>query len=377
VLGLAIVLASACSAWAQDTPPLTLTAAYTVESDQTRYASNTVEDRIGKAQLGLQFHTIQGLQRLQLEAQLVNYQYQNASNQDHTEANYKGAWQWFVTPRLHGHLDASQQEAPKADYISGYGNVPNRQTLTHYRADAEYEVDGPWRVLAGVSRDQNQSQYLNPNAPDSRSDARDVGLRYDFASSSWIRLSMRSVDGSYLSGTPTGDDSYQQREQELRARWSLSSATDLELYLIALQRTHQRSSALDFSGQNFGANASWAVSGNSTLVLGYAHGVGVVLLPALLFTAQDNLSVGWNWQSSSRTQLRLRQGMQRLAYRQQPGDSNSVRQDNSHDTSLTLVWTPGTQWQLSAAVQQQAFDSTLPNQDSRSQQVSLSAQFSY
>jgi hypothetical protein len=370
------LLVSTSSAWSQDTPPLTLTAGYTAEADQTRYPTNTVEDRVGKAALGVQFHTIQGLQRLQLDAQLVNYQYQTATAQDHTETNYKGAWQWAVTPRLRGNLDASRQEAPRADFISGFGNVPNRQTLTHYRADAEYGIDGPWRVLAGLSRDQNESQYQNPNAPDSRNTARDVGVRYDFASSSWIKLSARAVDGSYLSGSPSGDDSYQQREQELRARWSLSTATTLDLYLVALERSHQRNSALDFNGQNYGANASWAVSANSTLVLGYAHGVGVVLVPAALFTAQDNLSVGWNWRMSSRTQLRLRQGLQRLAYRQQPGSGN-VREDNSQDTSLALVWTPGTQWQLSAGVQQQAFTSTLPSQEYHSQQVSLSAQFSY
>jgi hypothetical protein len=377
VFSLASLLASTGSAWAQDTPPLTLTASYTLEDDQTRYATATVEDRIGKTALGVQFHTIQGLQQFQLEAQLVNYQYQTATAQDHTETNYKGAWQWAITPRLRGHLDASRQEAPRADAISGFGSVPNRQTLTHYRADAEYEIDGPWHVLAGASRDQNQSQYLTPNTPDTRSDARDVGLRYDFASSSWVKLSLRAVDGSYLGGTPAGDDGYQQREQELRARWSVSTATTLEGYLLALQRTHQRTIALDFSGQNYGANASWAVSGHSTLEMGYAHAMSVVLVPAPLFTTQDNLFWGWNWQTSSRTQLRLRQGMQRLSYSQQPGDSGSVRQDNGHDASLALVWTPGTQWQISGAVQQQSFDSSLANQDYRSQQVSLSAQFSY
>jgi hypothetical protein len=376
-LALFIACCTAASAWAQDTPPITVTAAYTVESDTTRYPGFTAEDQIGKAELGLLFHTIQGLQKIQLDALLVNYQYQTNTAQNHTELNYTAGWQWAVTPRMHGHLDAAQQETPRADAIRGDGNVPNRQTQTHYRADAEYEIDGPWRAVAGISRDQHSSQYATPNTTDSRSDTRDVGLRYDFSTGSWIKLSLRAADGSYLMGANATDDGYQQREQDLRLRWSLSTASSIDLYMTQVERAHQRNTLLDFDGLNYGANASWEVSGRSTLVLGYAHALGVVLASPGWFTTQDSLSWGWNWQTSSRTQVRIRQALQRLDYRSPlPGLSGGY-QDNSHDSSLSLVWTPGTQWQISAALQQQSHGSALANQDYSSQQISLSAQFSY
>ncbi|NVO05789.1 MAG: hypothetical protein HXX19_07580 [Rhodoferax sp.] len=308
----------------------------------------------------------------------MNYQYQSGSGQNHTEANDPAGWQWAVTPRLRGHLDASQQEAPKADTLNGDGNVPNRQTQTHYRADAEYEIDGPWHVVAGASRDQHASQFITTDSTDSRSDSRDVGLRYDFATGSWIKLSLRSADGSYQTLSEATDDRYQQQEQELRLRWSLSSASNVDLYLAQLDRAHQHNSQLDFKGSNYGANASWEVSGRSTLVLGYGHALAVVLVPGPgWFTTQDSLSWGWNWQSSSRTQLRLRQALQRLDYRSPSAAFNTDHQDSSHDTSLALVWTPGKQWQISTALQQQAHGSDLPGQDYRNRVLSLTAQFSY
>ncbi len=365
------------SAWAQDTPPVTVTAAYTMENEEFHDSSGTNTQQIGLTELGLLFHTIQGLQKIELDARLVNYQYLGGTGQNHTEANYTAGWQWAVTPRLRGNLEASQQEAPRADAISGVGNMPNRQTQTHSRADAEYEVDGPWHVVAGVGQDQHSSQYATPNTTDSRSDSRDLGLRYDFATGSWIKFSIRSADGRYLIGANADGESYQQKEQDLRLRWSLSSASSIDLYLTQVERTHQRNTQFDFNGLNYGANASWELSGRSTLVLAYAHDLGILLATPGWFTEQDSLSWGWNWQTSSRTQLRIRQALQRLDYRTPLAASFDSYVDNSHDSSLSLVWTPGAQWQISAALQQQAHGSSLVGQDYRSQQISLTAQFSY
>jgi hypothetical protein len=282
-----------------------------------------------------------------------------------------------VTPRLNGNLEAAQQETPRADAITGDGYVPNRQTQTHYRADIEYGLYGPWQVMAGVSRDQNTSQYTLPNTTDTRSVARDLGLRYNFATGSWIKASLRTADGTYLIGSNAIDDSYVQQEQDLRLHWSLNAQSSLDLYLTQTERAHQRSAQLDFNASNFGANMNWALSGRSTLVLGYAHTLGAVLANPGWLTEQDRLSWGWNWQTSSRTQVRIRQALQRIDYRSPVSGGPIGYQDSSHDTSLTLVWTPGTQWQVSAALQQLAHGSSLARQDYTSNQLSFTAQFNF
>ena len=363
-------------AWAQDTPPLTLTAAYTAESDETVLPGERRSERIGLGALGLQFHTVQGLQALQLEARLVHYQYQTDTAQDHTEANYSAAWQWALTPRLRGNLDASQQETPRADALSAAGSGPNRQTQIHQRADAEYAIDGPWHVVAGAVQDQHTSQYLDPSSTDSRSHTRDLGLRYDFASGSTLTLSQQATDGSYLLGSSADDNAYAQQAQDLRLHAAISAASSIDLYLTQVARTHAQTPALDFRAGNYGANANWALSGRSALLLGYAHTHDVVLLPRALWTVQDSLSWGWNWQITSRTQLRLQQALQHMDYRD-PADGSTVQTDIGHDSSLSLLWTPGTQWQISAALRQQAHGASQPGLDYHTQQVSLSAQFSY
>ena len=367
--------------WAQDATPLTVTAAYTVESDETRYPQGDITDRVGKAELGLLFHTKQGLQTIDINARLVNYQYQTDTTQNHTEANYAATGQWAITPRLRGNLNASQQEAPRADAINAAGNGPNRQTQVHYRADGEYEVDGPWHVVAGVSQDKHTSQYTDPSNPDSRSNSGDVGLRYDFSSGSWLKLGWKSLDGSYLSGdtvTALGtDDSYRQIEHELHMHWLVRAATQVDAYVTQVSRTHQRNTPLDFNGLNYGATMAWEPTSRSGLVLEYVHELSIALVPAALFTRRDELSWGLNWKISQRTELHFRQALELLDYRLQPDVSSNVRQDSSHDSSLTLVWMPGKQWQLSAALQQQEHSSDLAGQGYAGQQFSLSAQFSY
>lgn len=376
-LGLLLLAGLCTSVGAQDAPPLTLTVAYTLTSEQVDSPTHSTDDRIGQAELGLLFHTLQGLQDIRLDARLVNYQYQNNPAQDHTELNYAAAWLWAVTPRLRGHLNLARQEAPKADVVGGEGNVPNRQTQTHLRADADYEVGGPWHLVAGLSRNRHSSQYLTSNNADSRSDAVDVGVRYDAASGSWVKFSLRSADGSYLAGPGASEDSYQQREQDVRVHWAVSAASSLDLHLTRLERSHPRQSELDFTGQNYGADASWALSARSTLVLSYAHAESVALRPAPFLTEQDSLSWGWNWQTSSRTQVRVGQTFRRIDYRSPSSAGPAGYQDHRRDTSLSLVWTPGTRWQVSAALQRQAHGSSRAGLDQRSNQISLSARFSF
>lgn len=389
------VLMLCCSgtAFAQDTPPLTWTAAYTVQSnkrtDLNGPGSSNDDYTWGKSELGVQFHTIQSLQQFQLDARVANYQYganNQPSLQNHNEVNYAAAWQWAITPRLRGNLNATQVETPTVENGPTGAGIPNRQTRNNYRADADYEVLGPWHAVAGISRDQTTSEFVNS---DTRSDTRDLGVRYNLSSGSWLKYSLRTTDGNYLAGnyqsgygsnlapTPFNEDSYQQREQDLRAHWAVSVASSLDANITQVERRHQRYTGLNFDGRNYGVDASWAVTGRSTVVMGYARTLGVVVVPVPLYTEQDSVSLGWNWVTSSRTQVRVRQALSKIDYRVQPGIDAGLRSDTSHDTSLSLVWSPGNLWQISAALAQQAHSAGLYGQDYTNQQVSLTAQLSY
>jgi exopolysaccharide biosynthesis operon protein EpsL len=319
------------------------------------------------------------LQQVDLDASLVNYQYQNNGGLGYTARNYAAAWHWAVTPRLRGNLTGNQQERPNG---SAGDTAPNQQTQTSYRADAEYEVDGPWHVLAGASKDKVSNQNAVTAGQDYSSSAVDTGIRYDHASGSFAKISVRAADGTYLNALapPTSaiDSKFQQIENVLNLHWAVSSASSADLNATAFRRSHPVYVQRDFSGLNLGGNLNWALSAKTTLSLGYLHDLAAYATVNSNYSESDRLSWGWNWQASAKTQLRVRQELVQISYHGSPfGIPESTRQDNTRDTSLSLAWQPRTQWQISTALHQVSRSTNVPGLDYISNQLSVSGQFNY
>ena len=383
--------------WAQETPqtthqPLTFNASYALQSDDNllRLPNNkpamppgpTSErrDRIGIGSVGLRFHTQQGLQEFDANANLVNYQYQKNSTLNFTARNYAAAWRWFVTPRLHGNLTAQQQERPTSN-DPATGSSPNQQTQTTYRADAAYDfLGGTWQVLAGLGRDKLQTQ--NPVTPGQEysSDAVDGGLRYGFGAGSFVKASLKSTRGKYLDSRATQAHSiskdFDQQDADLRLGWAISATTTADSFITHIQRTHPRYGRRNFSGNNGGAGLVWAASAKSALTLRYLHGLAAYETANSNYSETDQLSWGWSWNASAKTQLRIGQELAQVAYRGSPfGQPASKRQDTVRDTSMTASWQLHRQWQLAATLRQTSRAVNQPGLDYTSNQASISGQF--
>jgi exopolysaccharide biosynthesis operon protein EpsL len=331
--------------------------------------------------LGLLFHTVQGLQQFELDASVVNYQYQNNSDLGYTAKNYAAAWHWAVTPRLRGNLTGNQQQHPNNSSSTG-NTEPNQQTQASYRADAEYEVDGPWHVVAGASQDKVSNQNAVTIGQEYSSHALDAGIRYDGATGSSVKASVKATDGSYLNDVVPPveaiDSKFHQIDSDLRLHWAVSSASAVDFNATAFQRTHPTYAQRDFSGLNWGANLNWSLSEKTAWTLGLQHTLGAYATANTNYTETDQVSWGWNWQTSSKTQLRISQDFAQISYHGSPfGAAESTRQDNARDTSLSLVWQPRTQWQISTALHQIARNANVEKLDYVSNQLSLTAQFSY
>ena len=385
----AALLLACCTgagAWAQDTPPVTLTAAYAVQTDDNLFRrpadatdTPTRADRLGISTLGLLFHTVQGLQRIELDASLVNYQYQNNSDLNYTARNYAAAWHWAVTPALRGNFTGNQQQQPS----NGSGDTePNQLTQTSYRADAEYAVDGVWRVVTGASQDKVSNQNAVTAGQEYSSHALDAGIRYDALSGSFVTLSLKATDGTYLAppSEPVQaiDNKFAQTDDTLLVHWAISSASAVDFNASAFQRTHPTYAQRDFSGVNWGGNLNWSVSARTGLSLGMQHALAAYATQETNYSEADHLSWSWSWQTSNKTQLRLRQDFAHVSYHGSPfGAAESARQDDTRDTSLSWAWQPRSQWQINTALHQIARSTNAPGLDYTSNQISLSAQFSY
>lgn len=374
------------AAWAEGGSPVTLHAGYSVQADDNLFrlpegvvSAAERSDRIGVSTLGLQLQSLQGLQQFDLDASLVNYQYQNNRSLGYTAQNFSAAWHWAVTPRWRGNFIALQQEQP----TSSTGDTsPNQQTQSHYRADTSFQVDGPWRVVAGVARERLSNQSAVTVGQDYSSNALDVGVLYESATGSSLRLTAKSMDGTYLNDlAPSSsalDTTFRQIESDLHAHWAVTPVSSVDMTASWFQRSHPTYAQRDFSGVNGDARFNWALSEKTGLDLTLQHELAAFATNNSNFSVTDRLSIGWRWQLGSKTQFRIRQELAEVAYRGSPfGLVQSSRSDTTRDTRISLLWQPSAQWQFTTEVRQLARTSNQADQQFGSQQISVSGQFNY
>lgn len=387
---LLLACAGCAAAQAQDTPPITLSASYAVQTDDNplRLPDGFVappgyslpgSEQLGISTLGLLFQTEQGLQQIDLNASLVHYQYQNHTGQDYTAHNLAAAWRWAVTPRLRGILSASQQEIPNAP--SG-DTGPNQQNQTAYRADLDYQLGGPWHVVAGAAQNKLSRQFADTAGQEYSSRSIDAGLRFDAPSGSTVQGRIRASQGDYLRnvsspGNPL-DTQFAQVDSELRLHWAFSAASSADVYASALARSHPHVGTRDFSGVGGGASVLWSTSAKTSLGLRYQHDLAAYATYNTNYSATDQLAWDWNWQPSAKTRVRLGQTFAHIAYQGSPTQvAASARTDDTRDTQLSWTWQPRTAWLVVAGLHQIARQSSLAALGYTSNQLTLSAQFTF
>ena len=119
-------------------------------------------DQFGVTTVGAKIDKNYGLQRFELDVNASRYSYKNLSQLDFTAVNYAAAWRWSVTPALYGNLTTDRREYTDNTAVVQNTGKLNRKTDSLTLLDAEYAIDGPWRVLAGVfkRRTDNTQAYV-------------------------------------------------------------------------------------------------------------------------------------------------------------------------------------------------------------------------
>ena len=379
---------------AQEEKPVRFTVGYGIQTDSNLFrlpegantmsliGTDSASDQIGVTTLGLKLNTRQGLQSFRLDASVVDYKYRKFSHLDFTGTNYNLAWLWALTPRLTGSLRSERKEALNSytDY-QGYSQRNERlDTSTHF--EVAYEIDGPWRVLAGVSQTRQSNQQALIAGGDFSSTSTHVGVRHVYASGSTLSYSLINSDGRYLNRALSSqallDDSYTQTDHELRFHGVLGEEMQLDAHLSYFDREHPNFAQRDFSGVNAGTSLNWAMSRKSTLALSYSRELGAYATSYSNYSQADRITISPVWLISAKTQLGLRHTWTQIDFRGSPtGGSPSPRQDTGQDTTLFFSWQPRDQWTLMASVQKQTRDSSIAGLDYVSNMTALSAQYSF
>jgi exopolysaccharide biosynthesis operon protein EpsL len=344
---------------------------------------SSASEQIGVTSLSLTFSTAMSLQRLELAVALVDYRYSSFDYLNYTSYNYNAALRWGLTPSLHGSINSERKET--ANSFSDYFGLKqsNLRTETTNRLDAVYEIDGPWRISAGVSHYSQNNQQALVAGGDYTTTSLEAGIGYVFGTGSSVTFMQKSAKGQYLNRVlaagSTFDSHFDQATSDVRVHWVMSNNSTADFYLSYLNQAHPNVPERDFAGLNSGASLNWLLTGKSSLSLAQSREFAAYAANNANYSQTDRLSLGPTWQMSPKSVVRLRQEWARIVYlgTPSPSVSPSQRSDSTRDTALSYYWQPDQKLSFSAALQNATRASNQTGLDYNSKQLSFSAQYSY
>jgi exopolysaccharide biosynthesis operon protein EpsL len=376
----------ATSVWAIDIAPFSVSAGYSVQNDSNLFRQPSIvsarSEQVGVSTLGLGFNTTQSLQKFEVDVNLVDYRYKNFDYLSFTARNYDAAWRWSVTPRFTGSITSSRKESLNS--YADYNNINqrNQRLDANLRLDTAYELDGPWRVVAGAARTKQQNEQAVFGDGDYTLSSGNAGVRYVYGSGSTMTYRAIATNGNYLNrvmpNTGLYDQNFHQFDHDLRLRWMLSGNSTLDANLTHLSRSYATYAQRDFSGVTGGMGINWAFTGKTMFSAAYARELGAYTTSYSNYASTDRVTLGAHWQMSPKAGLRLNHTWAGVDFRGDPGLGLAIaRRDTTRDTSLSVVWQPTQQITLNAGLQYLARGSNLANLDYTARLATLTAQFTY
>lgn len=316
-------------------------------SSQALIGSASPSDHYGVTTLGAKIDKRYGLQRFEVDVSANRYNYKNFSRLDFTALNYAAAWRWSLTPSFYGNLTSDRQEyTDNTADVQRQGQL-NRRTDRLTLLDAEYAIDGPWRVLGGVFERSSSNSQATTFEGDSKIRGVEAGVRYVFASDTSLAYRFKQGRGEYpnrlLSATSASE--FKDREHEVRLAWPITGKTTLQSRLSYFDRAHEGLGARDFSGFIGQLEATWAPTGKTTVNGGLVRELGDYQTNNISYFQGNRFFIAPTWKPTEKTAVKFRYDHGTRNYKGPlPGFVATNRRDT---TNLAVL---GFEWQVIRAV---------------------------
>jgi exopolysaccharide biosynthesis operon protein EpsL len=394
---LAATLLTGCGsapAWAQVLDQVAFEVSHTRQTDSNLFrlpgAANvqaltghsSASETLSITSIGVSVRKAYSLQQLELHASLSDYRYQKFDYLNFTASQYRAAWRWSVTPRLHGNLGTERSETLNNFADVQGSTLRSQRTVSGTSFTAEYEIDGPWRALAGLSHSTQTNSQPVVTGDNYTADAANVGVRHVWASGSHVGYALTQTNGSARSGAAVPgaafDDRFHQTEHGTSLHWLAGGNTTVNLGVTGVRRTHPRFAQRDYSGVNVAASANWRLSGKTTLAAGWTRELSGYQATGIDYIRTSRVSAGPVWQISPFAVARLQHAVTQREYLgPQSGGVAARRNDTLRDTSVSIDWQPHQRITFSAGLARARRASDLAGLDYHSNVVTLTAQLTY
>ena len=385
-------LAPTVQADADDTFNIYLAEGIQQDSNLFRQSANEQSDSIQSTSATLAFAKSLAQQRFSLDASLIDYRYSKNDYLDYRATNYNGAWNWALTHRLTGVLSLSQTEAQTSfvDYSQGTPlthPIVRRTNVNHF--GAEWQVMGGWRLLGGVTNNQqaNSSTFTAQNSYELNT--WEAGAKYIWPAGNYLQLLRREGNGTYKDRVYVGldvvpapfnsqfDTGFSQTETEARLYVPLTGKSAIDGKLAHQSRQHDHFSQRDYSVNIGRVDYTWLPTGNLSVVSGLRREVAAYQTIISSYYLTDGFKVQPSWQISPKVILRLSYDWQRRKYEGALITGQPEWRDKLQSARVGVDWAPVRWATLSTAYQRDTRHSTRDNFDFNANIFSVTARLNF
>ena len=335
-------------------------------------------DRRAATTVGVVLDKSYSQQRIQLELAQTATRYEKFSSLDHDAFEYRAGWQWHLTPRISGSLNASRSES-QVSFEDAQGAQRIVRVTANRSASLEGWLFGGWYVQAGASEVKTSSSQVFLAVPDSNQTGGQLGLRYVFPSQSSITLSSRSSQGTNVAQAGAiAAGAFTQREHELLATWVASGKSTLDGRLTRTERRYENLPEGDFSGVAGQLGFAWTPTRQLSLNVAASRALTPFFAAGSTHRIDSAFSVAPVWRLSPKTTLRARAERRESDFRGADAAlAGSGRRDVQRDVEIGADWAAHPKVSLSAALRRDQRVSTEAAFNFRTTVATLSAALSF
>ena len=339
-------------------------------------SANPQGDTVAVTNAGLKIKKAFGLQEIEVDVGAENYRYSRFSRLNFTAMNYASTFRWSITPAFHGNVIANRRE-----YIDNSADVQNtgqvnRRTERFNAVDAEYELGAAWRLVGGLFERRLSNSQPFTFEGNSKVQGAEAGVRYVYASGTSLAYRFRQGKGDFLD-RPQFANQFKDREHEFKLGISPTGKTTVQARLSRFERRHDGLAARDFSGLTGQVDATWAVTGKTTIAGGVAHELGSYQDQTASYYEGNRFFISPTWKPTEKTAVRLRYDHGKRKFKGSLTVPGIDRTDTTALSSIALEWQALRALKLAAMAQQQNRRSSAPGFDYKNTTVGVSAVFSF
>jgi exopolysaccharide biosynthesis operon protein EpsL len=329
---------------------------------QARLGRSSKSDRITSHYVGLRIDQPYAQQRFLLDATLTAYRYRTFEHLDFDAKQYRGAWNWHLTPRVSGTLSAERSQT-LVNY-SDFRNfdVRNVRTSEARAALADAWLFGGWHLVGGLSERVSRTSQPIADEGSFRSRGGEAGVKYVAGAGSSARFTLRAHEGRYtdraLDPVQLLGEGFERDEAELAATWLATARSTLDARLARIDYRENQFAQRDFTGTEARLGWRWAAAARLSLNLAASRNLSPWRDLSATYKIDEQVSLGASWQLAARTGLTASVTRGEAEYRNPIVAPASERRDSYRAAQLALDWRVLRNLSASASLARQRRSST-------------------